>query len=133
MSAEVVKNVSWRQLSPLRGWDSLTMTFAGKFVYLYIYLHPNIYLYIFIYIYINIYVYIYMNTKYIYIYIYFVFIYIYTYIFIYIYINIYKYILGCRYIYKYTNLPANVIVRLSHPRSGDSWRHETFLTTSADK
>ena len=28
--------------------------------------------------------------------------------------------------YIYTNLPVNVIVRLSHPRSGDSQGQETF-------
>ena len=36
-------------------------------------------------------------------------------------------------IYKYTNLQVNVIVRLPHPRSGDSQGQETFLTPSADK
>ena len=33
----------------------------------------------------------------------------------------------------YTNLPVDVIVRLPHPRSGDSQGHETFLAPSADK
>ena len=33
----------------------------------------------------------------------------------------------------YTNLPVNVIVRLPHPRSGDSQGQETFLAPSADK
>ena len=33
----------------------------------------------------------------------------------------------------YTNLPVNIIVRLPHPRSGDSQGQETFLTPSADK
>ena len=34
---------------------------------------------------------------------------------------------------KFTNLPVNVIVRLPHPRSGDSQGQETFLAPSADK
>ena len=46
-----------------------------------------------------------------------------------IYIYLYIYI----YIYIYTNLPVNVIVRLPHPRSGDSQGQETFLAPSADK
>ena len=33
----------------------------------------------------------------------------------------------------YTNLPVNAIVRLAHPRSGDSQGQETFLAPSADK
>ena len=37
------------------------------------------------------------------------------------------------YIYIYTNLPVDVIVRLPHPRSGDSQGQETFLAPSADK
>ena len=44
-------------------------------------------------------------------------------------ISIYMYI----YIYLYINLPVNVIVKLSHPRSGDSQGQETFLAPSADK
>ena len=36
-------------------------------------------------------------------------------------------------IYIYTNLPVDVIVRLPHPRSGDSQGQETFLAPSADK
>ena len=36
------------------------------------------------------------------------------------------------YIYIHTNLPVNAIVRLRHPRSGDSKGQETFLTPSAD-
>ena len=36
-------------------------------------------------------------------------------------------------IYIYTNLPVDVIVRLSHPRSGDSRGQETFLAPTADK
>ena len=36
------------------------------------------------------------------------------------------------YIYIYINLPVNVIVRLPHPRSGDSQCQETFLAPSAD-
>ena len=43
--------------------------------------------------------------------------------YIYYIIHIYIYI----YIYIYTNLPVNVIVRLPHPRSGDSQRQKTFL------
>ena len=50
-------------------------------------------------------------------------------IYIYIlYIYIYKYI--C--IYIYTNLPANVIARLPHPRSGDRQGQETFLAPFVD-
>ena len=37
------------------------------------------------------------------------------------------------YIYIYTNLPVDVIVRLPHPRSGDSQGRETFLAPSAEK
>ena len=37
------------------------------------------------------------------------------------------------YIYIYINLPVDYIVRLPHPRSGDSKGQETFLATSADK
>ena len=33
----------------------------------------------------------------------------------------------------YINLPINAIVRLPHPRSGDSQRQDTFLYPSADK
>ena len=33
----------------------------------------------------------------------------------------------------YTNLPVSDIVRLPHPRSGDSQGQETFLAPSADK
>ena len=33
----------------------------------------------------------------------------------------------------FTNLPVDVIVRLPHPRSGDSQGQETFLAPSADK
>ena len=33
----------------------------------------------------------------------------------------------------YTHLPVNAIVRLPHPRSGDSQGQETFLAPSADK
>ena len=33
----------------------------------------------------------------------------------------------------FTNLPVNVIVRLPHPRSGDSQGQETFLAPSANK
>ena len=59
-----------------------------------------------------------------------IYIYIYIYIFKYIYLNIYIYIYI--YIFIYTNLPVNVIVRLPHPRSGDSHSQETFLAPSAD-
>ena len=38
-----------------------------------------------------------------------------------------------KYIYIYINLPVNVIVRLLHPRSGDSQGQETFIALSADK
>ena len=31
------------------------------------------------------------------------------------------------YVYKYTNLPVSDIVRLPHPRSGDSQGQETFI------
>ena len=37
------------------------------------------------------------------------------------------------YMYIYTNLQTNAIVRLPHPRSGDSQCEETFLAPSADK
>ena len=37
------------------------------------------------------------------------------------------------YMYTYTNLPINIIVRLPQPRSGDSQSQETFLAPSADK
>ena len=34
MSAEGAKNASWPWLSPLRGWDSLTIAFTCKFIYI---------------------------------------------------------------------------------------------------
>ena len=37
------------------------------------------------------------------------------------------------YIYLFTNLPVNTIVRLPHPRSGSSQGQETFLAPSIDK
>ena len=37
------------------------------------------------------------------------------------------------YLYIYTNLPVNVIVRLPHPWSGDMQGQEMFLVLSADK
>ena len=37
------------------------------------------------------------------------------------------------YIYIYTNSLVNAIVRLPHPRSGDSQGQETFLAPSDDK
>ena len=49
------------------------------------------------------------------------------------YIYIYKYIYIYIYIYIYSNLPVNAMVRLPHPRSGDSQGQETFLAASADK
>ena len=54
-------------------------------------------------------------------------IYLSIYLFIYLSISIYI------YIYIYTNLPVNVIVRLPHPRIGDSQGQETFLAPSGDK
>ena len=53
--------------------------------------------------------------------------------YIYIYMYIYIYIFSYMYIQIYANLPVNVIVRLPHPRSGDSQGQETFLASSADK
>ena len=35
--------------------------------------------------------------------------------------------------YIYTDLPVNAIIRLPHPRSGDSQGQEMFLTPSADR
>ena len=37
------------------------------------------------------------------------------------------------YIYIYKHLPVNAILRLPHPRSGDSQGQETFLAPSTDK
>ena len=39
LSTEVAKNVSWRWLSPLPRWGSLTMVLTRKFVYIYIYIY----------------------------------------------------------------------------------------------
>ena len=39
LSEEDAKNVSWPWLSPLLGWNSLTMAFTGKFVYICIYMY----------------------------------------------------------------------------------------------
>ena len=50
-------------------------------------------------------------------------------IYIYIYTNTQIY----KYIQIYTNLPVDVIVRLPHPRSGDSQGQEMFLAPSTDK
>ena len=62
----------------------------------------------------------------------YIIIYIYIYIiYIYIYISIYIYIYICFYVYG--NLPRKAIVRLHHPRSGDSQGHKTFLAPSSDK
>ena len=72
----------------------------------------------YIYIYISIYLYLYLS----------IYLPIYLYIYTYIYIDIYIYI-----IYIYTNLPVSNIVRLPHPRSGNSQGQETFLAPSADK
>ena len=48
---------------------------------------------------------------------------------IYSYMHIHLYI----YIYIYANLPVNVVVKLSHPQSGDSQGQKTFLAPSANK
>ena len=37
------------------------------------------------------------------------------------------------YVYIHSNLPVDVIVKIPHPRSGDSQGQETFLAPSADK
>ena len=55
----VLKRFPWPWLSPLRGWDSLTVAFTGKFVYLYLYLYLSIYLSI--YLYRSIYLFIYLS------------------------------------------------------------------------
>ena len=78
-------------------------------------------MYIYIYIHIHTYIHTYIHTH--------THPHIYIYIYMYIYIYIYIYIHVC----IYTNLPINVIVRLPHPRSGDSQSQETFLAPSADK
>ena len=51
------------------------------------------------------------------------------YIFSYMYMQIYMYM----YLHIYANLPVNVIVKLPHPRSGDSQSQEMFLAPSDDK
>ena len=64
MFAEGAKNISWPYLSPLRRWDSLTMTFLHKFehihlsisIFIYLYIHISTYLYIYVSIYIYIYI-----------------------------------------------------------------------------
>ena len=48
--------------------------------------------------------------------------YMYIYIYIYDMVN-----------HIYTNLQANTIIRLPHPRSGDSQGQKTFLAPSSDK
>ena len=66
MFAGGAKNISWPYLSPLRRWDSLTMTFLHKFgyihlsisIFIYLYIHISTYLYIYVSIYIYIYIYI---------------------------------------------------------------------------
>ena len=63
----------------------------------------------------------------------YVYIYINIYMYIHIYIHLYKYIYIYIYLYIYANLPVNAIVRLPHPRSGDSQGQETFLAPSANK
>ena len=45
------------------------------------------------------------------------------------YMQIYMYM----YLHIYANVPVNVIVKLPHPRSGDTQGQETFLAPSADK
>ena len=50
-----------------------------------------------------------------------------------LYLSIYLYIYIYICVYIFTNLPVNVIVRLPHPRSGDSQGQETFLAPSANK
>ena len=45
------------------------------------------------------------------------------------YMQIYMYM----YLHIYANLPVNVIVKLPHPRSGDSQSQEMFLALSDDK
>ena len=60
-----------------------------------------------------------------------------TYNHLYICIYLYIYIYGLKYIYIYlyiyTKLPVNAIVRLPHPRSGDSLGKETPQALSADR
>ena len=41
------QNLSWSWLPLLQAWDSLTMTFVGKFIYICIYIY--IYMYIYMY------------------------------------------------------------------------------------
>ena len=48
-------------------------------------------------------------------------------------ILLFNYIYIYIYIYIHTNLPVSDIVRLPHPKSGDSQGQETFLAPSADK
>ena len=55
--------------------------------------------------------------------------YIYIYMYIYVYIYIYIYI----YIFINLSVNPNVIVKLLHPRSGDSQGQETFLAPCAGK
>ena len=61
----------------------------------------------------------------------------YNHLYICIYLYIYIYIYGLKYIYIYvyiyTKLAVNAIVRLPHPRSGDSLSKETPQAPSADK
>ena len=68
----------------------------------------------------NIYV---LCTQLVFSYTYYKYVYIYIYIYI-IYIDRYRYIICI-----YTNLPVNVIVRLPHPRSGDSQGQEMMHVT----
>ena len=44
-----------------------------------------------------------------------------------IYIQIYMHIYMHMYIYIHINLPVNTIVRLPHPRSGDSQGHSLYI------
>ena len=45
------------------------------------------------------------------------------------YMQIYMYM----YLHIYAHVPVNVIVKLPHPRSGDTQDQETFLAASANK
>ena len=53
-----LRRFPWFLLSPLEGWDSLTMTFLGEYTYIYIYIS---YIYIYIYVYIYVYIYRYID------------------------------------------------------------------------
>ena len=53
----------------------------------------------------------------------------------YVCMHVYMYVSACMHIciYVYKNLPRNPIVKLTHPRRGDSQGQKTFLAFSADK